>query len=327
MFLNRREWAPELTAILARIRQGVDSGAGQSAVLKRYPALVAALEALMQENQRQAERLDEAQARVAELLQAGERQQGQLGELEVRHQGAIQHNAALQAEIERQGCTAAEHAREAHIWELIQSTLTEGVWDISVVQGEIQNPGSRMRISNQFRTLMGYSQQELPDGWDAQVSITHPDDLAGIMAVFDREIGSAGGSGEYAFEYRMRHKQRGYIWCRERGRALRNERGQLTRVLGAVRDISDERSALQSHEQAVQRSEETYAQIATVVGVIKTIAEQTNLLALNAAIEAARAGEVGRGFSVVADEVKKLAASTRQATEQIQGMLHQHPKK
>jgi len=62
-------------------------------------------------------------------------------------------------------------------------------------------------------------------------------------------------------------------------------------------------------------------QISAVVDVIRKISEHTNLLALSAAIEAARAGEAGRGFSVVADEVRTLSANTQQATESINTMV------
>ncbi len=105
---------------------------------------------------------------------------------------------------------------------------------------------------------------------------------------------------------------------REAEEQAREGKRMVAETSGSIQDLANE---IENAANVIDEVENDSSDIGGVLDVIRGIAEQTNLLALNAAIEAARAGEQGRGFAVVADEVRMLASRTQTSTQEIQSMI------
>jgi len=152
--------------------------------------------------------------------------------------------------------------------------------------------------------------------------------LAGMAAANDRlissehaavdQVSTAATEMSVAVHEVARNAQNAADAARQAEVQSREGAGVVGATIHSIRQLAQE---VESASDTIQTLEQETANIGAVLAVIKGIADQTNLLALNAAIEAARAGEQGRGFAVVADEVRALAARTQESTKDIQQMI------
>ena len=238
-------------------------------------------------------------------------------------------------------------------FKLLLKSIDVALWDMAVDPNDPVSGNNEFWWSDDVRHMLGFfSERDFPNVLSSWSDRLHPEDKERTLDAFAAHLNDYTGKTPYNIEYRLQHKNGEYRLIRADGSTLRSPTGIPLRVVGSVVDISNQlkigdlnkfvdefteeigeitqcieniRAASDALKEAQEQniktsteSEKNASETHSIINTIQNIAFQTNILALNASVEAARAGQHGKGFSVVADEVRNLASKSAESASQIE---------
>ena len=239
---------------------------------------------------------------------------------------------------------------------LLLKSINVALWDMVVDPADPVGGQNDFWWSDEFRHMIGFtSERDFPNVLRSWSDRLHPEDKERTLNAFAAHLNDYTGRTPYNVLYRLQHRNGHYLTIRADGSTMRSPSGVPIRVVGSVEDISNQlnkddlnkfireftdeikgitecikriqnvseslKSAQKRNLTTSAESEKNALDTHSIITTIQNIAFQTNILALNASVEAARAGQHGKGFSVVADEVRNLASKSAESAAQIEVKL------